>query len=589
MGRIPDDTIDLIRDRVDVVGLVGRFVNLKKAGRSYKGLCPFHTEKTPSFHVNPDRQSFHCFGCQEGGNVFTFLMKMENLTFPEAARVLAREVGIDIPETAASGEQGLSEKVCQLTELAQGHYRASLAGSTGATYLSERGIDAATIDHFGIGYAPDRWDSLVQALRSQKLPSALAERAGLLAERSSGGHYDRLRDRVTFPIQDVRGRVIGFGGRAITAGQEPKYLNTPESPVFKKREAFFGFPASLEPIRRKQRAVVVEGYFDLVALWRAGVEECVATCGTALTAEHARNLCRRTETVVLMFDGDEAGQKAALRSLEVLLPEGLRVRAAVLPAGEDPDDFLTREGAEALQKLVDEAPPALEIAIRRAVSSGVASPWEKADAVAVVAPLLSLVKSAVERSELCTQLALAVGTEVRHVEAAVRSAGRGEDPRESIPVAPRRHGPEQRKLLSVARCLSAYPALGTDVSQDLLGLAPPGPLLDVIFSLIKDSEGGRRSDVEELASGLDDEARSQLYAVFADEQEIEEGVAKQVLADTLVWLRTQWSRERQKELTRRMREPGADVDALMREKVRLQELARSGVVDSPVTAMDSTL
>ena len=380
MGRIPDEIIQQIRDRVDIVDLVGRFVSLKPAGRNHKGLCPFHNEKTPSFVVTPDRQSFKCFGCGEGGNVFGFLMRMENLSFPEAVRTLAAQHGIEVPDTGPSeggGTQGLQEA----NELAQECYRRALAqaNSPGASYLAGRGIDAATIEHFGIGYAPDRWDTVTQALRARNIPAGEGERAGLLKEGRSGGHYDLLRGRVTFPIRDVRGRVIGFGGRAIREDQEPKYLNTPESPIFHKRRAFFGFPGALEPIRRHGRAIVVEGYFDLVALQRAGIEGAVATCGTALTDEHARNLARRTKTVVLLFDGDEAGQKAMERSLEVLLPAGLRVHTAGLPAGEDPDSFLAREGAEALRALVEAAPPALDVAIRRAVAQGCSTPAEKAE------------------------------------------------------------------------------------------------------------------------------------------------------------------------------------------------------------------
>jgi len=404
LGRIAEETIQQIRDRVDIVGLIGRVVSLKKAGANYKGLCPFHNEKTPSFNVRPDRGSFYCFGCQKGGNAITFLMEMENLTFPEAVRALGREVGIEIAETE-SGERGESERLFAANTVAQACYREALKapGNAGAAYLAERGIDAEVIYRFGLGFAPDRWDTVVQALRAAHIPAADGEKAGLLSERDSGGHYDRLRGRVTFPIQDVHSRVIGFGGRAVSSGQEPKYLNTPESPIFHKRRAFYGFPAALEPIRHTRRAVVVEGYFDLIALHRAGIGEGIATCGTALTDEHGRNLLRRTRDVVLLFDGDEAGQRATLRSLEVLLPHGLRVRAAALPPGDDPDSFLAREGGEALRKLVDEAPPALEIAIRRATAKGCGTPWEKADAVAAVAPLIALVPSGVERGEYCTQ------------------------------------------------------------------------------------------------------------------------------------------------------------------------------------------
>ena len=441
MGRIPEDTIQQIRDRVDIADLVGRFVSLKKAGRSFKGLCPFHHEKTPSFVVSPDRGTYHCFGCGEGGNAFAFLMQHENLTFPEAVRSLAAELGIEVPETGeAPGERGMIEQVVRANDTVQAYYREALMAEEGADarrYLVGRGLHREDGEAFGIGYAPDRWEGAVGALREAKIRADIGARAGILKERDRGGHYDLLRGRVVFPIQDARGRVVAFGGRALGADQEPKYLNTPESPVFRKREAFYGFPHALEPIRRNDRAVVVEGYFDRIALHRAGVEEAIATCGTSLTEEHARNLRRRTRNVILLFDGDNAGQRAMLRALEVLLPQGLRVRAAALPGGVDPDDYLQSEGADALRLLVDDAPPALTTAIRRAAADGCTTPWERADAVAEVAPLLALVTDPVERGEFARQLALAVGAEHADVDAAVRKAGRGERvTADDAPVAP---------------------------------------------------------------------------------------------------------------------------------------------------------
>jgi DNA primase len=424
MSRIPDETIQAIRDRIDLVELIGRYVALKSSGRNHKGLCPFHDEKTPSFNVNADRQIFHCFGCGAGGNAFTFLMRHENLTFPEAVRELGRQVGIEVRESD-SAEAGLYERLRGVNDAAQAFFREELASPRGAgarAYLAERGLDAESVERFGIGLAPDRWDGLLERLRRAQIPAEASERAGLLVEREGGGHYDRLRGRVTFPIRDARGRVLGFGGRALGAGQEPKYLNSPETPIYRKREVLFGFPGALEPMRRVGRAVVVEGYFDVVALHRAGVGESVATCGTALTAEHARDLRRRTREVVLLFDGDDAGRRATRAALEALLPAGLRVRDAQLPAGDDPDTHLEREGAEALRRLLDEAPPALEAAIADACAGGLSTPWERADAVHAVAPLVALVVDPVERGEFARLLAMRTGVREEDVEAAVVAA-----------------------------------------------------------------------------------------------------------------------------------------------------------------------
>jgi DNA primase len=573
VARIPDEIIQQIRDRVDLVDLVGRFVTLKKAGRNYKGLCPFHGEKTPSFNVSPDRQGFYCFGCQEGGNAITFLMKIENLSFPEAARALAAERGIEIPETD-SGERGLAERLYEANEIAQAAYRAALAvpGNPALAYLTKRGTDAASIERFGIGYAPDRWDTVALRLRERGIPAELGERAGILAARTSGGHYDRLRGRVTFPIRDTRGRILGFGGRALGADQEPKYLNTPESPIFHKREGFYGFPMALDPIRRGERAIVVEGYFDLVALHRAGVEAVLATCGTALSAEHARDLRRRTKTVVLLFDGDEAGQRAITRALEVLLPEGLRVQAAVLPAGEDPDSFLRSQGAAALCGLVDRAAPALDRVIERALAQGCATPAQKADAVAAVAPLLALIPAPVERAGFEQQLALSVGVEAHHVAAAVRAVQRGQDPREAVPITPRRREPEERYIEQLLRCLLEHPALAARIPvAEIATLIAEGPQRELLEALVASAHAGPRIDIDRLCERLAAPARSLLRQLAAGDDAPSEATAARTVDDTLAALRKRHLKAQRQVLRRRLHEPDADADALLGEIQRLRE------------------
>ncbi len=572
MGRIPDETIAQVRDRVDLVELVGRTVSLKRAGRSYKGLCPFHGEKTPSFHVNPDRGSYYCFGCQEGGDAFSFLMKVENLTFTEAVRSIARECGIEIPETRG-GESGISEAAFAANDVAQEAYRAAFAepGNPAAAYLTTRGLQPEDAQRFEIGFAPDRWDTVARALSARGISGSTGEKAGLLAPRERGdGFYDRLRGRLTFPIRDARGRVIGFGGRALGADQEPKYLNTPESPIFHKREAFYGLSSALAAIRRADRAVLVEGYFDRIALARAGVEESLATCGTSLTDAHARNLRRRTRNVVLLFDGDEAGQRAMERSLEVLLPAGLRVRAALLPPGTDPDDLLARDGAEALRTLIDSAPDALDFAIDRAVARGCSSPAEQADAVAVVAPLLSRIPSGVEQSGFAQRLALAVGTEVRHVEAAVRAAARGGDARDAVPIPVRAGGPEERKIRQLARSLVEHPDLAGRVSrEEMHELVPAGPLRELIAALLEAAIEDRSVPLEELAGRLGPDEERLLRQLSAGDEAIDAGAAARTIDDTIRWLRKERLSERLKALTKRLRDPDADVQAILEEKDRL--------------------
>jgi DNA primase len=571
VGRIPEETIEAIRNRTDIVDLVGRYVSLRQMGRSFKGLCPFHQEKTPSFHVHPERQIFHCFGCGEGGNAFVFLMKHENLSFPEAARSLAALCGIEIPETDSEpGEAGVLRKLREATAATQSHYRTELVGTAGQIardYLEQRGIDLATAQRFGLGYAPDSWDALARALGAARIPTDLGQRAGVLGERKSGGHYDFLRGRLTFPIQDVRGEVVAFGGRALSAEQEPKYLNTSESPLFRKREAFYGLPEALEAIRRSERAIIVEGYFDRIALARAGMPESLATCGTALTPEHARQLRRRTREVVLLFDGDEAGQRAIERSLAILLPEGLRVRAAVLPPADDPDSLLARDGEGALRAVVDAAVPAVEAVIRRVSARAHATPWEKSDAVAAVVPLLALVADAVERGEHERQLALAVGVRPEDVKAAVRNESarrsgsahaQGDAPMAaSAPAeiaAAEPSGPEQRWLRDAARVLIQFPALarGAD-ARAILELLPDSRWRRLLAALVEMADADDAVDVGALAERLDAPAAEQLRAIAVEDREpVEATLAEAALRDIERSLRKRARREQGREIRQRI-------------------------------------
>ena len=558
MSRIPDDTLNAIRNRVDIVDLIGRHVGLKKAGRTWKGLCPFHGEKTPSFIVSPDRGTYHCFGCGEGGNVFGFLMKHDGMTFPEAARSLAAEVGIEVPEFGGGPERGLLDEIYRANKAARAFYQAELRGPRGAAaraYVAKRGLSDEHVARYGIGFAPESWDALSAVMRREKIAPEAAERAGLIRARDRGdGHYDLLRNRLVFPIEDARGRTIGFGGRALAKDQEPKYLNTPESPVYRKREAFYGFPSALESLRARERAVIVEGYFDRIAMDLAGVGEALATCGTALSEDHARALRRRVRDVVLFFDGDEAGQRAMLRSLEMLLPQGLRIAAATIPGGLDPDEFLAEHGAEALQKLVDTAPPALDLAIRRAAAQGVASPYQRADAVAAVVPLLARVPDPVERGEFARRLALATNADARDVEAAVRKArpsenARAEDEPDFAP-PPRKLTPAERHFCDALRILVDHPAWARLVTaEQLANLVSDEALRTVACEVHRVSLAGRNPN--DLVDSLEGEARRRFLALVSEARPDLEDAAKaeRIFRDELTWLAREQQRERSRALT----------------------------------------
>jgi DNA primase len=601
LSRISESTINEIRNRADIVALVSRYVELKQAGRNWKGLCPFHNEKTPSFNVNSDRQIFHCFGCQEGGDVIGFLMKHEGLSFPEAARTMASDLGIEIADDRDGADAGMTARIFEANQHAQDLYREALRtpeGKIARNYLVSRGFDGATADEYAIGFAPARWDAVAANLGKNRIKGEVGVQAGLLSERKSGqGHYDRLRGRLTFPIEDVRGRVVGFGGRALEADQEPKYWNTPETPVFHKRQAFYGYPAALEPIRRAGRVILCEGYFDRIAFARAGMGEALATCGTALTTEHGAQIRRRTREVVLVFDGDSAGQQATEKALAVLLPHGLRVRAALIPGGADPDDYLNKEGEEALRRLVDDAPDALELSIRNAMRHGVATPDQKADVVAHVGPLVARVADAVSRDEYIRRLAMAIDASAAAVGAVVRDAARGSSStpqvdQEALGLArERRDAPEERQLRALARmCLQRPDLIGDETALTLQGILPVGAWKSIILQIIEAAnEGlllaGEQPGVDAFAieSRLDEDARLRLREIAMDDAPFDsERSLAHVLGDLVGWFERRALDVRQRELNRRMRDPNADQDALLAEKQAqlLERRARLGVRSS---------
>jgi DNA primase len=363
---IPEDKITEIRDACNIVDVVGETVLLKKAGRNYTGLCPFHAEKTPSFTVSPDKQMFYCFGCGEGGNVFSFLMKQQGLSFPEAVKMLAERTGIDLPANRPTPAQkrrhSERQAILELNQLTMGLYRKTLQrdprGQAARDYLFKRGFKQPVMDAFNLGYAPAGWDNLVRYFQRQGLSLELAEKAGLVARRRQGqGYYDRFRDRIIFPIMDHRHQVIAFGGRVLDDAL-PKYLNSPETPVYRKSHSLFGLNLAQSHCRTEERVYIVEGYLDVMALHQNGVGNAVGTLGTSLTADHVRLLrgyIGQSGHAVLVFDSDEAGLKAAQRSTGVFAREFVEARILVLPPGHDPDTFMMTFGPQAFAAKAEEA------------------------------------------------------------------------------------------------------------------------------------------------------------------------------------------------------------------------------------------
>jgi DNA primase len=511
-----------IRERADIVGIVGRYVTLKKSGPRHWGLCPFHSEKTASFQVHEEKQIFHCFGCGVGGDVFSFRTRHDGLDFPDAVRAIAREVGVEIPERG-DVDGGSLTPLYRANESALDYFLGVLRADDGARarrYLRSRGITRELAQRFQIGAAPAKWDGLLRHLERAGQPPAAAEKAGLVAQRRDGdGRYDRFRGRVIFPILDPSGRVLGFGGRQLDDEDgTPKYLNTSETPVYRKSRVLFGLPQALDAIRSAGRVVVVEGYFDVLALHRAGIEQVVAPCGTALTSDHGKRIRRYAPEVVLLFDGDEAGRQAAERALPTLLAEGLRVRAAFLAPGDDPDTLLEREGPEALRACLEDAVPLLRHLMDRQFSRKTREQLGTADVAHVLAPLLEAVSDPLERRDHVHEVATYLRLEDAELDEAVRSYTQSRGTRET-PKAPARHIEEEEvKIDAVSRALleaaASHPDLVGVIGHVRLEWLPPGDGRELLGQLLSRAPALGSTAVSWLCSEEAEELRPGLKAAL---------------------------------------------------------------------------
>ncbi|HEY8505085.1 MAG TPA: DNA primase, partial [Gemmataceae bacterium] len=391
-----DDVVEEVRSRVDIVDVVSDYVTLRRAGKNYVGLCPFHDEDTPSFTVSPDRQMFYCFGCQKGGDVFTFLMEQRGLDFRQALEVLAERAGVALPERALTPEQRRElerrRRLLDLLERAARYFENLLQRSPGAEgarrYVRERGLQPATVHAFRLGWSEPEWAALSAGLRERGVDDDLLVEAGLAVRKEDGSLYDRFRGRLMFPILDERGRVIAFGGRAF-GDDQPKYLNSPETPLFQKSRVLYALDRARGPMRQHGRALIVEGYMDAVTAHQAGFDYAVASLGTALGLEQARVLTRYASRVYIAYDADAAGEQATLRGLEHFARLGYAADVLIvrLPAGHDPDSFIRERGAAAFQELLDRAQPLVDYVFDRALAAhDTARPEGKGQVVRAVAP-----------------------------------------------------------------------------------------------------------------------------------------------------------------------------------------------------------
>jgi DNA primase len=515
---IPDAVIDEIRDRVDVVAVIGRHMELKRSGRTWKGCCVFHGERTPSFHVYPEDKHFKCYGCGAYGDVFGFLQRLEGKEFPEVVRDLAREVGIEIPEAQEeSAEQKRRRKerseILAACDAAARYWAARLAsryGDGARRYLEGRGVTQESVQRFRLGVAADEWNDLPRRVADKGITAPALLRAGLVIEKKEkGGSYDRFRDRLMFPIAAMDGQVIGFGGRALPGSAKDekgaKYINTPETPLYKKSKVLYGLDLAREAIRKTRQAVLVEGYFDVIGLHQAGVTSAVAVCGTALTPEHVELLARcDCREVTILFDGDSAGLAAPAKAAAALFPAGVAGKVAVLPAESgksDPDEFARAAGRAGVEALLASAVPLSTFLVERAVERTCgpkpreASLEAKLAAVRELQPFVRMTPEGLARSVFEDAIAKRLDLDLTALRAELSGERpRGGSPRTAPPPPPgqgrRAAGPGSRLLLpgpaaDALGLLAAFPQLAAVAEEeDLPSLLPAGPLAELARDLI---------------------------------------------------------------------------------------------------------
>jgi DNA primase len=522
-------TAERVKQQADIVRVVGEYVRLKKSGKDFSGLCPFHQEKTPSFTVSPIKQIFYCFGCGKGGDIFNFVMEMERCEFPDALRLVAEKCGISIPKPKPSSpaERTQSSVRATLVEMhreAQTFFLNQLQGTAegklARAYLEDRGMDKTTIDRFGIGYAPSGGDSLLRHLKGKYAEKLLAE-SGLVSREQNGSRlFDRFRRRITFPIANESGKIVAFGCRAL-GDDQPKYLNSPETPIYSKSNVLYHLDRAKEALRRSDFAVLVEGYMDAIAVARAGISNVVASCGTSLAEPQIKLLGRFTKRVIVNYDPDTAGQAATERSIAILLEQDFEVRVLALPGKADPDKFIREQGADAYLKLIKESPPYVDYLIARARQMDMATAEGKLRAVNFLLPYVQKIPNRILRSEWATRIAQQLRLDEPVLRAALSKAAA--ERRSEVKTQPELVGraakPVERRLIQM---LADSEGFRRELAQQLqqgqlyLGLETE----KVFAALIAASLSGEAMQTTEIAAALEDRDRRLLYEIlFAETNE----------------------------------------------------------------------
>jgi DNA primase len=516
---------DRVKQQADIVRVVGEYVQLKKAGQNFRGLCPFHSEKTPSFNVHPVRQIYHCFGCGKGGDVFSFVMEMEKCEFPDAVRTVAEKCGIAIPRPKERSPQERKENqqraaLLEMHREAQAFFVKQLEntaeGKLARAYLEDRGLDKATIERFGIGYAPSGGDVLLRFFKSKYAEKLLAD-SGLLSRDQSGRLFDRFRRRITFPISNESAKIVAFGCRAL-GEEQPKYLNSPETPIYSKSNVLYHLDRAKEALRRQDFAILVEGYMDAIAVARAGISNVVASCGTSLADPQIKLLGRFTKRVVVNYDPDAAGQSATERSISLLLEQDFEVKVLALPGKADPDKFIREQGADAYLKLLKESPPYVDYLIARARQMDLSTGEGKLRAVNFLLPYVQKIPNRILRSEWATRIAQQLRLDEPVLRAALSKAAneRRSEVKTKPELVPSSAKPVERRLI---RMLAEAQGFRQELAQQLQqGQLHHGLETEKIFAaLIAASHSNEPLQPTQIAATLEDRDRRILYEILFEE------------------------------------------------------------------------
>ena len=585
VGFLSEEKVSEIRDRSSILEVISDYVALKKAGKNYRGLCPFHSEKTPSFMVNEEKQIFHCFGCGEGGDVFTFLMKVGHFSFPQAVEELAKRYGVKLPsrELSAAQKKEMTKKeaLFQINQIASEYFYDLLTqrreGEEGRRYLSQRGISQEIVSEHQLGTSTDRWDGLVQHLQGKKVSLELAWELGLIFPKKKEGWYDAFRGRILFPIFDLHQRVVGFGGRIIKEGQ-PKYLNSPESSVYHKGETLYGLQVAKRYAVEKDCVIIVEGYFDLLTLHRYGWKYSVATLGTALTTQHIRTLKRYTKNLITVFDADQAGVQATLRSLPLFLEEEVAGNTIVLPEGEDPDGFLRKGNLEDFGKKVERAVPLIDFFFDRMMKT---HDLKSIDGKVKVAKegmsLLGKIPDKIRRDFYIKAFAERLGIQESFLYEMLRFPSKasfkaGEDLKKS---SVEKTFPKSEEI--VVRLMVHHPELIPILSKEEIFKEFESPILQKMAETLKDLYQKKgRLDLPEALANFEEDLKGRVCEFAFQESGLEGGDQGKILQDCVQKIREKRLRKEKDELLRKIKEAekqheGKRLMPLLKER---QELAK---------------